>query len=102
MNTQLDFQPSNYVGGPLGAAANFPVNFFSSGMLARDGEPLTDHTIAAGLAGSALPAHKAVAYARGMSKAALASFILFGYAIDKSVHGISSLLEEEDPPFLDV
>jgi len=90
------------VGGALGTAADIPVNFFSSGMLARSGEPLTDHTIAAGLAGSVLPAHKAVAYARGMSKAALASLILSGYAIDKSVHAISSLLDEEDLPFLDV
>jgi len=73
------------LGGALGTAADFPVNFFSSGMLARGGEPLTDHTIAAGLAGSVLPAHKVVAYTSGMSKAALASLILSGYAIDKSV-----------------
>jgi len=81
------------VGGAFGTAADVPVNFFSSGMLARGGEPLTDHTIAAGFAGSALPAHKMVAYARGMRKAALASLILLGYAIDKSVRGIL----QEDP-----
>lgn len=89
------------MGGPLGAAADFPVNFFSSGMLARDGEPLTDHTIAAGLAGSVLPAHKAVAYARGMSKAALAGLILSGYAIDKLVHIVADYNATQDP-FLDV
>jgi len=85
INTQLDFQPSNYLGGFVGAAADFPVNFFSGGMLARGGEPLTDHTIAAGAASMALPAHKAVAFYHGMSKAALASLILTGYVFDKSV-----------------
>lgn len=83
VNTHLDFQPSNHVGGRIGQALDFPVNFFSGGMLARDGEPLTDHTIASGVAGMALPGWKGVGYARGMSKEALTSLIFTGYIADK-------------------
>ena len=82
----MDFQPSDYVGDNfIGRAANFPVNFFSGGILARGGEPLTDHVVASGLASMALPGHKWAAYKSGMSKAALASLIFAGYAVDKSV-----------------
>lgn len=89
--TQMDFQPSDYMGDNfLGRMANFPVNFFSGGMLARGGEPLTDHTVVSGLASVALPGYKWVAYKSGMSKAALASLIFAGYAVDKTVRHVGN------------
>lgn len=98
LNTSKDVVPSYVLGKNLaGTAADKTVNFFSGGIFSREGKPLTEHNLVAGLASVAQIPWKIVAYQYGISKEALGSLIMAGWSIEQATHYLLELASDEDP-----
>ena len=97
INTQWDVAPSDFLGqNGIGSAADYGLNFMSSGILARGGKNLDDHTLASGMASSAQIGWKAAGFLSGLSKKVLVAMIASGWSFEQAVHYLRA--EQETAP----